>query len=89
MGPERTRALHEAVSELLTRLRTDEEGARDALPELEALHDELEALLEDEAATPPTLGERLRAALERFEAEHPRGTFLVGRIADALSEMGL
>ena len=89
MAPERTRQLHQAVSGLLERLRTDEEDVERALPELEQLHRELESLLAQEEALPRSLTDRLRAILERFESRHPRTALMVGRIADQLSEMGL
>ena len=89
MAPERTRQLREAVSDLVAQLRSDDEGIDGALPELERLHDELEGLLAEQAPPPASLGERLRATLDRFESRHPRTTMMVGRIADSLSEMGL
>ncbi|MEE2663284.1 MAG: DUF4404 family protein [Myxococcota bacterium] len=89
MAPDRTRKLHEAVSALVERLRSDEEGIDRALPELEQLHEELGGLLEQAAAPPSSLGKRLRATLDRFESRHPRTTMMVGRIAESLSEMGL
>lgn len=89
MAPERTRKLHDAVTALVDRLRSEEEEVDDALPELEQLHAELGELLEAQSATPHSLGERLRATLDRFESRHPRTTMMIGRIADALSEAGL
>ena len=90
MSPERTRQLHEAVSALVERLRSEEEEDVDrALPELERLHRQLESLLAQEAPPPSLLTKQLRAAVDRFEARHPRTALMVGRIADSLSEMGL
>ena len=89
MAPERTRELHESVSALLERLRADDDQSNEALPELEQLHAELGQLLEQRGSTPASLAGRLRTTLERFEERHPRTAMLVGRIADALSEMGL
>jgi hypothetical protein len=90
MSPERTRKLHEAVAGLLARLREDDEGVPEAaLPDLERLHDELAELIEEQKPAEAGLADQLRETLERFESEHPRTTMMVGRIADALSEMGL
>jgi hypothetical protein len=36
-----------------------------------------------------SLADSLRAGLERFEESHPRLTAIVGRIADALSDLGI
>jgi len=89
MAPERTRQLHEAVTSLVEQLRSDEEGVDRALPELEELHGELEALIAEQTGPPPSLVDRLRKTLDRFESRHPRTTMMVGRIAESLAEMGL
>ena len=89
MSPERTRQLHRAVSDLLDGIRSGDEELPESMPELERLHAELGDLLAEQAPPTETLGAQLRAALDRFEARHPRTTMMVGRIADALSEMGL
>ena len=89
MSPERTRKLHEAVAGLLARLREDDQEIPEALPDLERLHDELGALIAEQSTPSPSLADQLRETLEQFESEHPRTTMRIGRIADALAEMGL
>ena len=57
---------------------------------LAELAGDIERLLEDESATGDApLAERLADATERFEASHPRLTAIVGRIANALSNLGI
>ena len=89
MPPERTRELHNSLSDLLTSLRAEEDQSDATLQELEQLHSEIGQLLEKRDATTAPVAGRLRAALDRFEAKHPRTALLVGRIAESLSEMGL
>ena len=89
MSPEKTRELHESLSDLLGRLRAEDEQSDETVRELEQLHNELGQLLEQRDATPAPIAGRLRNTLERFEAKHPRTALLVGRIAESLSEMGL
>lgn len=89
MPPERTRELHETLSDLLTRLRAEEQQSDATLLELERLHSEIGELLARRDPTTAPVAGRLRTALEQFEAKHPRTALLVGRIADSLSEMGL
>jgi len=43
----------------------------------------------DERELSDSLAQRLRGGLERFEETHPRLTAIVGRIADALSDLGI
>ena len=75
--------LHRELSETST---LDEE-ARALLGELA---EEIERMLAEEtsgAAAP--LADRLRAATERFEETHPQLTAVVGRVADALANLGI
>ena len=84
-----------------TALREELETLRNELaegPDLDAesrellagLAADIERVLEDDAAAGEVpLAEQLADAAERFEASHPRLTALVGRIANALSNLGI
>ena len=64
----------------------DEETRR----QLAALAHEIEEVVERSGdAQGSGLGDRLRAATERFEESHPSLTAVVGRIADMLSGVGI
>ena len=47
------------------------------------------ALDEDRGAQTPSLGDQLGEAIEKFEEEHPQITQVVGRLAAALSDLGI
>jgi len=82
--------LREVLSELHEALESTPEiegGLRD---ELRATAAEIQEALDASEDTP--LGQlriRLQEALERFEGKHPQVTGIVGRIADALSDLGI
>ncbi|MGI9591985.1 MAG: DUF4404 family protein [Myxococcota bacterium] len=56
---------------------------------LAGLAEEIEQVIERSGGAEHTLGERLRAATERFEESHPSLTAVVGRLADMLSNVGI
>jgi len=89
--PHRTARLHEHVGELLGELRGVENAheVRDELIELEAVQAELGRILADNEPPGSAPIERLRRALAQFEDRHPNLTLLSGRVADALSDLGL
>ncbi len=58
---------------------------RDAVSEIE---DAIAREEVDEEATPPIV-QRLRDAAEEFEQSHPALTNTIGRVADALSQLGI
>ena len=61
--------------------------ARALLAEVAA---DIERLLADDAGgSGAPLADRLRAATERFEETHPKLTTVVGRLADALANLGI
>jgi hypothetical protein len=84
-----------SVTEILTELHEVleisgdlDEDVRGEL--LEAAEDIRQALDPENARElSGSLRDRLSAALENFEESHPRLTGIVGRIADALSDMGI
>ncbi len=59
--------------------------------ELASAIEEIRDALGDSAAGRErgTLDGGLRAAITRFEGQHPKLTEVIGRVADALSEMGI
>ncbi|HET6424325.1 MAG TPA: DUF4404 family protein [Planctomycetaceae bacterium] len=80
---------------LLAKLQADLNQAQ-GLPEaqrqeLQALVAQIETRLHSPDASPPekTLGDRLAEAMTAFEAEHPRLTETLTRIADQLATMGI
>lgn len=82
----------------LRRILTELHELLDASPEisqesraalLKAASDIQLALDEDRGVQTPSLGEQLSEAFGRFEEEHPKLTQIVGRIADALSDLGI
>ncbi len=87
---EAARSLAEILDELHAALEeapeVGEEG-REALRRAAA--DIREALEQPGEGDAGSLGEQLSAALERFEVAHPQLTSLVGKIADALSDLGI
>ena len=92
--PERTRRLHETLSRLLEQLRSadlDDEQLEKDLPELESVHSEISRILSEETPQdlPESLGERVRESARAFEERHPQLTMLMGRVMEALNEMGL
>ena len=83
--------IHDAIRDLHEVLGATENLAANERSELASAIEEIrEALGDPEAGNPPdTLRGRLRAAVEHFEDRHPELTKMVGRVADALSEMGI
>jgi hypothetical protein len=84
------RALRDELERLqkeLSETTTLDPEARELLGEMAA---DIERLLaQDESGGAEPLAERLRAATERFEETHPKLTAVVGRVADALANLGI
>jgi hypothetical protein len=84
-----------SVTEILTELHEVLEASgdldADVRDELLAAAEEIRQALDpaDERELSVSLRDRLSGALENFEESHPRLTGIVGRIADALSDMGI
>ena len=83
--PEILTELHEALE------ASGDELADEVRAELRETAEEIRQALDPEEATEfsVSLRERLSRTLESFEESHPRLTQVVGRIADALSDLGI
>ncbi len=84
-------SLSEIIDELREALETPEDLNEELRAELRTAAQEiLEALDPDhERELSGSLRERLTDALEKFEKSHPKITETIGRLADALSDMGI
>ncbi len=84
-------SLNEIIDELREVLESPEDLDEELRAELRGAAEEiLEALDPDhERELSGSLRDRLTNTLERFEKSHPKITETVGRLADALSDMGI
>jgi hypothetical protein len=84
-------SLNETIDELRDALEAPDDLDEELRAELRSAAEEiLEALDPDhERQLSGSLRERLTNTLERFEKSHPKITETVGRLADALSDMGI
>jgi len=84
-------SLNETIDELREALEAPDDLDEELRTELRSAAEEiLEALDPDhERELSSSLGERLTNTLERFEKSHPKITETIGRLADALSDMGI
>jgi hypothetical protein len=84
-------SLNETIDELREALEAPDDLDEELRTELRSAAEEiLEALDPDhERELSSSLGERLTNTLERFEKDYPRLTEIIGRVADALSDMGI
>jgi ABC-type transporter Mla subunit MlaD len=84
-------SLNETIDELREALEAPDDLDEELRAELRSAAEEiLEALDPDhERQLSGSLRERLTNTLERFEKSHPKITETVGRLADALSDMGI
>jgi hypothetical protein len=84
-------SLKESLDELREALEAPDDLDEELRAELRSAAEEiLEALDPDhERELSGSLRERLTNTLERFEKSHPKITETVGRLADALSDMGI
>ena len=94
MTDEKKRSLESVLRELHEILDGAPELGEAGRDSLRQAADEISLRLSErnganEAATGESLGDKLRESLERFEGKHPKLTGVVGRIADALSELGI
>jgi len=88
--PERDRPLSEILDELHAALEEAPEIGDEGRVRLEKAAGEIREVLERPDAEPSeSLRDQLSAAVERFEVSHPQLTQIVGRIADALSDLGI
>ena len=84
-------SLKEIIDELREALDAPDDLDEDLRAELRSAAEEiLEALdPEHERELSSTLRDRLTSSLERFEESYPRLTDTIGRLADALSDLGI
>jgi len=84
-------SLNELVEELRDALDAPDDLDEELRVELRnAAKEILEALDPDhERQLSRSLGDRLTQSIERFEKGYPRLTEIIGRVADALSDMGI
>ncbi len=84
-------SLNEIIDELREALEAPDDLDEELRAELRGAAEEiLEALDPDhERELSSSLRDRLTNTLERFEKGHPRLTGIIGRVADALSDMGI
>ncbi len=84
-------SLKEIIDELREALDAPDDLDDDLRVELRSAAEEiLEALdPEHERELTSSLRERLTNSLERFQESHPRITAAIGRLADALSDLGI
>ena len=86
MSPDQLRTLLEALHAELRRTDAVDERSRDLL---RAVDGDIRQALERTGEQPESLTERLRETLERFEGTHPQLSEAVGRVLDALVQMGI
>jgi hypothetical protein len=87
---DRNRSLSEILDELQTALDQAPEIGEEGRAALQSAAAGIrEALDRPDDEHGDSLGDQLTAAVERFEVAHPQLTQIVGRIADALSDLGI
>ena len=86
MTSDQLRTLLEALHAELRRTDAVDERSRDLL---RAVDGDIRQALERTGEQPESLTERLRETLERFEGTHPKLSEAVGRVLDALVQMGI
>lgn len=88
--PDRARSLAEILDELHAALENAPEIGEEGRDALRRASSEIRQAIESPGEGPDaSLGDQLTAAVERFEVAHPQLTSIVGRIADALSDVGI
>lgn len=88
--PERSRSLAEILDELHATLEDAPEVGEEGRAALRKAAAEIRDALEcPDAERSESLTDQLQDAVERFEVAHPQLTQIVGRIADALSDLGI
>lgn len=90
--PDPRASLNEILKELHEALEASDDLGEEAREQLRSAAREIQQTIGDDgsgADAPQSIGVRLNDALESFEGKHPKLTGIVGRIADALSDMGI
>ncbi len=92
---ESKRNLQEVLAELHGTLQGSEDLDQESRAALASAVDEIRSVLDQEedgnqeGDLMGALGQTLKEALERFEERHPQLTGVVGRVADALADLGI
>lgn len=82
--------LKELLAELHEELEAAEDLSDDQAADLRAAIDEIHTALRRKGKEKPgSMAETFRNAADRLEDSHPRLTHAVGRVADALSQIGI
>jgi hypothetical protein len=83
--------LTEILAELHEALEASGDLGKEVREELQEAVEDIRRALDPahDSELSSSLGKRLTAALEDFEESHPRLTAIVGRVADALSDIGI
>lgn len=90
--PDGARSIAEILDELHAALENAPEIGDEGREALRRTAGEIREALDrpgDATGEGESLGDQLSAAVERFEVAHPQLTSLVGRIADALADLGI
>jgi hypothetical protein len=93
--PHRIRKLRETLAELQERLEGAGEVGDETRSEIRGAMAELEAALRDsetdsgQPELPSSLRERFSEAIQNFKGSHPELTAAVGRVIDALADLGI
>jgi hypothetical protein len=92
-GQEEKPEIRDLLKRLHEELGRTQTVDKETLELLEALKHETEALLDRPADGPPaeyeSLSRGLKASLERFEGSHPTLAWVMGRVIDTLSGLGI
>jgi hypothetical protein len=85
-------SLNEILDELHEALEASDDLGNEAREQLRDAAREIQRAIGNDAPVsdaPQSLADRLNESIESFEGKHPKLTGIVGRIADALSDMGI
>jgi hypothetical protein len=84
-------SIHELLAELESTLRSGRNLSEAERARLMQVHADLKAAVSEYPSTVPPhpLGERVRDAIDRLQAEHPRLSSLLTAALDALSDLGV
>lgn len=81
--------LRELLAELHRELEAAESLSDEQAADLRAAIGEIHTVLRRERKETGSLAETFRSAADRLEVSHPRLTHAVGRVADALAQIGI
>lgn len=81
--------LKELLAELHQELAETEDLSEEQVAQLQSAMEEIEVVLRRSGKQSGSLEETFREAASRLELSHPRLTHAVGRVADALAQIGI